>query len=130
MTSLLELLDAYDDVILRYRSVMEKELASLQSEGALDESLVEAKQAIVKELDIRLRELRAARESSAYVDPELKGRFDQVQHTFMQVIKLDREVEKAYLNRGSGGEGLADRRGGRDWAAARRHYGMPHGGDR
>lgn len=125
MSDLAELLEDYDGLIQRYRAIMEKELRSLRESGELDESLNEAKQTILQDLGVKLASLKEFQTSGHGADPGLKSRLDRVQHQFMQVIKLDREVEKEYLGRQSSrtsalrsiAEGSGDR------AAARRLYG-------
>jgi len=126
MDELKQLLEGYEDLIGRYRTIMERELESIKKGGQLDESLVEAKQSIVEELSAKLVILKEQRASAETIDPNIKARLDRVQQTFLQVIKLDRQVEKQFLaNQSTASSGLG--RGaqtGPDRAAARRLYGL------
>jgi hypothetical protein len=125
MDDLDQLLSDYDDVIQRYRALMEKELQHLKETGSLDEDLSDDQRTLIESLTEKLEILRSYRDSNHNIDSTLKQKLDQVQHKFLQVIKLDREVEKQYLERQSAKSGaLRSMAQGADRAAARRFYGL------
>lgn len=126
MNDLTTLLEEYDQLIQNYRAIMERELLSLKDSGALDENLTEPKQVLLNELGAKLQVLKSFQSSAQGFDPDLKSRLDQVQQKFLQVIKLDREVEKEYLGQQSTSRSeLRSIAGGsRDLASARRIYGQ------
>lgn len=121
-----QLLEDYESVLQLYRSIIEKELENLKNTGQLDPSLETEKQQVIEELTGNLSVLKLIRESGESLDTGLRSRLNQLQQKFMQVIKLERELEKSYLGQQSSRADTVrtQAKGGINFAAARRLYGM------
>jgi len=81
----------------------------------------------VDDLSKNLAMLKSVRESAEPLSEDQRQRLNRVQQRFMQVMKLERELEKSYLAHGESRTNAVrgQAKGGINLAAARRLYGMP-----
>lgn len=121
-----QLLEDYEDLLQRYRAIIERELRNLKESGQLDFSLESEKKQVVDDLSRNLASLKSFRESNESLEPALRARLNQLQQKFMQVIKLERELEKNYLGQQADRAGAirSQAKQGVNLAAARRLYGL------
>ena len=71
--------------------------AELENAAEPAESLAEQKRGLIDEMDAALYRLKSLNSTSRGVPTDLKTAFDSLQHQFMRIIKMDRELEKTYL---------------------------------
>lgn len=98
------LLEHYGALVEQCRALLEEELAQYRSGRVeLASEFIERKHTLIGELTVALEQLREGGQQFEESPAHLRGELAYVQQKFMQLMKLDREVEKALLsNRGSG----------------------------
>jgi len=96
-----DLLEDYDQLTTDCRELLEDELSRLRSgQEEPEAAFVERKQALIRQLDHRLDSLKALRNELEEAPYGSKSRLDFLQQKFMQILKLDREIEKTLLTSG------------------------------
>ena len=91
------LLKTYSDLLERSSRIIDEEISQLEDAAEPTAHLSEEKRVLIKEMDVALEKLKALNTTSQGVPADLKAAFDSLQHQFMRVIKMDRELEKTYL---------------------------------
>ncbi|MEX0322909.1 MAG: hypothetical protein AB3N63_12170 [Puniceicoccaceae bacterium] len=92
------LLNDYKKLVTDCRDLMEMEIAEYQAgRGGQDNSLHEIKHDLIEQLGSCLVELRRARTTVAETPLVDKSKINYLQQTFMQLLRLDRELERQLL---------------------------------
>lgn len=94
-----ELLSIYTDLIERSSQLMGEEMEQISGQPEAESSLLIEKKKLIQEMDGALYRLKSLNSVSSGVPIELKEAFDALQHNFMRAIKMDRELEKVYLEK-------------------------------
>lgn len=92
-----DLLKTYSDLLERSGRLIDEEISQLENAAEPAESLAEQKRGLIDEMDAALYRLKSLNSTSRGVPTDLKTAFDSLQHQFMRIIKMDRELEKTYL---------------------------------
>lgn len=100
--SLPDLLLEYEQLAAECRDLLETEISLLQSGQGGDQAAVhERKQALIGRLDELLGQLRLHRGSAEGKPHADKSQLNFLQQKFMQILRLDRELEKLLLKEGA-----------------------------
>jgi hypothetical protein len=98
-----QLIQAFDSTASQCRAVLEKEIRLHRHSAARqDENLLGEKEALIAKLDKLVQELRMKSESVEESPYNLKEELNQVQQKLMQIMRLDRELEKLLLAKQAG----------------------------
>lgn len=92
------LLKKYNQLVTDCRDLLEIEIAEYQAgRGGQDSSIHELKQDLIDQLGSRLGELKTARNTSGDSPMVNRSQINYLQQTFMQLLCLDRELERHLL---------------------------------
>lgn len=96
-----ELMKEYAELADRCRTFLEKEIQHYEEgRGELAEELLDDKKTMNAQLTLLLRELKVSSRDLEETPSAVRAELNFIQQKFMQLIKLEREVEKAYLGQG------------------------------
>lgn len=95
---LANILSDYDAVITDCRQLLEQELLNFRNGAAPADDFEERKRQMIEQLDHKLSQLKTIRSGLLQIPPELKSELDLTQNRFMQIMQLNRELEKCYLS--------------------------------
>lgn len=115
MNSFEEILQETDSLTDQCRTLIEEEMQQLRSGGGEPaEEFYARKRELIGHLEGNVQRLRNYRESLEEQPVQFKSQLDYLQQKFMQVLRLDRELEKLLLGSGfrnkvpcAGGPGAA-----------------------
>lgn len=97
-----EILRETDELTDRCRRLIESEMAQLRGgEGVLESSFYEGKRELIGQLEGNVERLRTYRENLEEQPVQYKSQLDHLQQKFLQVLRLDRELEKMLLSGGN-----------------------------
>lgn len=100
---LVTILSDYDAITQACRQLLEQELLHARNGATPTADFEERKREMIEQLDQKLSELKRIRSGLLQLSPELKSELDLTQNRFMQIMQLNRELEKCYLSTGSSG---------------------------
>lgn len=92
------ILEEYEQLTAECREVIETEISRYRAgQGGRDPSVHEIKEGLIERLGTLLDQLRGARLSLAGLPATERARVNFLQQRFMQILRLDRELEKLIL---------------------------------
>jgi hypothetical protein len=92
-----KILSDYDAITKACRQLLEQELLNVRNGASPADDFEERKRQMIEQLDQKLSELKSIRSGLLQITPELKSELDLTQNRFMQIMQLNRELEKCYL---------------------------------
>lgn len=97
-----EILQETDELTDRCRRLIESEMAQLRAgQGVVEDGFYEGKRELIEQLTGNVERLRHYRENLEEQPVQYKSQLDLLQQKFMQVLRLDRELEKLLLSGGN-----------------------------
>jgi hypothetical protein len=94
---LANILSDYDAIITDCRQLLEQELVNARNGATPADDFEARKREMIEQLDHKLSQLKSIRSGLLQIPPELKSELDLTQNRFMQIMQLNRELEKCYL---------------------------------
>lgn len=95
-----QLLNEYNEITTECRTLLEQEIFNIRNDLAGVEDFDSKKRALIDGLGIKLEHLKEIQAHVSGVPRSLKSSIDHVQQKFMQIMQLNRELEKLYLAAG------------------------------
>lgn len=93
-----KLLVEYNELVTDCRDLLEREIAEYNAgRGGHDPSIHELKEDLIHQLGERLNELKATRETILEAGLGDRSKLNFLQQTFLQLLRLDRELERKLL---------------------------------
>jgi len=114
-----QLLNEYNEITSECRTLLEQEIFNIRNDLDGVEDFDSKKRALIDGLGIKLERLKEVQGHVSGVPRSLKSNIDHVQQKFMQIMQLNRELEKLYLAAGRGAQSAP----ASDVARARIRYG-------
>jgi len=95
-----QLLNDYDQITSECRALLEQEIFDTRNGTAGVEDFDSKKRDLIDALDGKLSQLKEVQARMEGMPNHLKSDLDHVQQKFMQIMQLNRELEKLYLSVG------------------------------
>lgn len=99
---LVEILRDYVTMTQACRQLLEQELLNARNGVMPEDDFTDRKRHMIEQLDQKLNELKNIRSGLLQIPPDLKSELDLIQNRFMQIMQLNRELEKCYLSTNRG----------------------------